>query len=281
MCLARGGHVQPLCMLADVSASPSGAGDEGWEMGRCSVCCGCPGYGVGTSVSLPWQPPPCAGAGRAVCAWEGSASRPATLQLQSRAWREKKKIKERKKKKKKEDGKACEHAQVEGGESGAGLGVQLAGCSPGAQRVLVPPASPLPAQALRAAAKLLEPCGQPSPLASPIPGSSPRFRSSCLAASGGAVAMPAAGLVLALCALLQLCPAALGALRPQLLVERSGSRRLSKVRELPSLPPRSPGCREGGSRGFGGALWGSRGRCSRSGGLSARRGVLQGSKCVF
>uniref|UniRef100_A0A8C3BV38 GM2 ganglioside activator n=1 Tax=Cairina moschata TaxID=8855 RepID=A0A8C3BV38_CAIMO len=41
--------------------------------------------------------------------------------------------------------------------------------------------------------------------------------------------MPAAGLVLALCALLQLCPAALGALRPQLLVERSGSRRLSKV----------------------------------------------------
>lgn len=192
----------------------------------------------------------------------------------------KKKIKERKKKKK-EDGKACEHAQVEGGESGAGLGVQLAGCSPGAQRVLVPPASPLPAQALRAAAKLLEPCGQPSPLASPIPGSSPRFRSSCRAASGGAVAMPAAGLVLALCALLQLCPAALGALRPQLLVERSGSRRLSKVRELPSLPPRSPGCREGASRGFGEALWGSRGRCGRSGGLSARRGVLQGSKCVF
>nr|XP_047913415.1 ganglioside GM2 activator [Anser cygnoides] len=41
--------------------------------------------------------------------------------------------------------------------------------------------------------------------------------------------MPAAGLVLALCALLQLCPAALGGLRPQLLVERSGSRRLSKV----------------------------------------------------
>lgn len=41
--------------------------------------------------------------------------------------------------------------------------------------------------------------------------------------------MPAAGLVLALCALLQLCPAALGDLRPQLLVERSGSRRLSKV----------------------------------------------------
>lgn len=41
--------------------------------------------------------------------------------------------------------------------------------------------------------------------------------------------MPAAGLVLALCALLQLCPAALSGLRPQLLVERSGSRRLSKV----------------------------------------------------
>uniref|UniRef100_A0A8B9MDR1 GM2 ganglioside activator n=1 Tax=Accipiter nisus TaxID=211598 RepID=A0A8B9MDR1_9AVES len=40
--------------------------------------------------------------------------------------------------------------------------------------------------------------------------------------------MLGAGLALALCAL-QLCPAALGGSYPQLLVERSGSRRLSKV----------------------------------------------------
>lgn len=50
--------------------------------------------------ALAAPPPPRAGAGRAVGAWEGSASRPASLQLQSRAWREKKKNQRKKKKKK-------------------------------------------------------------------------------------------------------------------------------------------------------------------------------------
>ncbi|XP_072728755.1 ganglioside GM2 activator isoform X1 [Ciconia boyciana] len=61
--------------------------------------------------------------------------------------------------------------------------------------------------------------------------------------------MLGAGLALALCAL-QLCPAALGGSQPQLLVERSGSRRLSKVRASKPFTPLLFG--RGRGRGGGG-----------------------------
>lgn len=94
--------------------------------------------------------------------------------------------------------------------------------------------------------------------------------------------MPAAGLVLALCALLQLCPAALGALRPQLLVERSGSRRLSKVRELPKPSSPLPWLQGRGVQGVWGGFVGEQ-RAVRSArrALSTPRGFAREQICFL
>lgn len=130
-----------------------------------------------------------------------------------------------------------------------------------ARRAAVPPpsasrfgrTSPVPAGTAPGSAPLRKAAG--SPLAFSLvlvwfcffgPAFCPR---SCLAAGG----MLGAGLALALCAL-QLCPAALGGSYPQLLVERSGSRRLSKVRASKPLPPAPLWAGQGAE----GAAWGGR-----------------------
>lgn len=86
--------------------------------------------------------------------------------------------------------------------------------------------SPVPAAAALREAPLGDPALASLPLAVLSP---PPFPGSC-SAPAAAGEMLVAGLALALCAL-QLCPPALGGSQPALLVERSGSRRLSKVRD--------------------------------------------------